>query len=422
MNMLWIPKLLNGIFETFKHLIMLFKYNAIDQDGHEREGTIEAPSQEVAVSSLQRRNLIISMIESTEKRSLFAIDIPLFGRISNKDVVILSRQIATLFEAQVSALRVFRLLASEVDNKKLAIILSSVGDDLQGGSPISKAISRHPKVFSTFYVNMVRAGEESGKLSETFSYLADYLDRSYDIASKAENALIYPIFVIVVFFGVMALMLTLVIPKISTILLDSGQEIPIYTSIVIGFSNFLVHYGIFIFIALIAGGFYLWQLGKTERGRLVLDGLKLSVPYVGDLYKKLYLARIADNFSTMLLSGVSVIEAIEITGSVVGNAAYAVVLAQVGTDVKGGSSISDALGKHPEIPSIMVAMTKVGEETGELGKILTTLAKFYNREVTNAVDTLVGLIEPIMIVLLGLGVGTLLAAVLLPIYNLAGAM
>jgi len=401
---------------------MLFKYHAIDQDGHEREGTIEAPSQEVAVSSLQRRDLIISAIESAETISALESFLSFFSRISNKEVVILSRQIATLFEAQVSTLRIFRLLAAEVDNKHLALVLSAVGDDLQGGSPISSALARHPKVFSTFYVNMVRAGEESGKLSETFVYLADYLDRSYDILSKAENALIYPIFVIAVFFGVMALMLTMVIPKISSVLLDSGQAVPIYTKIVIGVSNFFVHYGIFVLVALVAGGFYMWQMGKTERGALILDSLKLRVPYVGDLYRKLYLARIADNFSTMLLSGVSVVEALDIAGSVVGNAAYADVLAEVGTDVKGGSSISDAFEKHPEIPGIMVAMTKVGEETGELGKILTTLAKFYSREVSNAVDTLVGLIEPIMIVLLGLGVGTLLAAVLLPIYNLAGSI
>lgn len=401
---------------------MLFKYHAIDQDGHERDGTIEAPSQEVAVSALQRRSLIISAIDSTEKKSLFELNIPLFNRVSNKDIVILSRQIATLFEAQVSALRVFRLLASEVGSKQLANVLSTVGDDLQGGVPISKALARHPKVFSAFYVNMVRAGEESGKLSETFNYLADYLDRSYELMSKAENALVYPIFVIVVFFAVMALMLTLVIPKISAILLDSGQTVPIYTSIVIGFSNFLVHYGIFVLIALIAGGVYLWQFGRTERGKLVLDSLKLGIPYVGDLYRKLYLSRIADNFATMLLSGVSVVEALEITASVVDNAAYKVVLDEVGMDVKGGSSISDAFGRHPDMPNIMVAMTRVGEETGELGKILMTLAKFYNREVTNAVDTLVGLIEPIMIVALGLGVGILLAAVLLPIYNLAGSI
>lgn len=402
---------------------MLFKYHAIDQDGQERDGTIEAPSQEVAVSALQRRNLIISKIESpAEKKSLLEFDIPFFGGVKNKDIVILSRQIATLFEAQVPALRVFRLLAAEVDNKQLATVLNEVADDLQGGSPISKALARHPKVFSVFYVNMVRAGEESGKLSDVFVYLSDYLDRTYDIVSKAENALIYPIFVIAIFFAVMALMLTLVIPKISAILLDSGQEVPLYTSIVIGFSNLLVHYGVFLLIALIAGGFYLWRLGKTEHGKLVLDHVKLSVPYVGDLYKKLYLARIADNFSTMLLSGVSVVGAFDITSSVVGNAVYESVLTDAGKDVKGGSSISDALGKHPEIPGIMVAMAKVGEESGELGKILTTLAKFYSREVTQAVDTLVGLIEPIMIVLLGLGVGVLLAAVLLPIYNLAGSI
>lgn len=401
---------------------MLFKYHAIDQDGHERDGTIEAPSQEVAISALQRRNLIVSVIEAAQKHSLLEMDIPLFNRISNKEIVILSRQIATLFEAQVSALRVFRLLAAEVDNKQLATVLSEVGDDLQSGSPISKALARHPKVFATFYVNMVSAGEESGKLSETFVYLADYLDRSYDVVSKAENALIYPIFVIAVFFAVMALMLTLVIPKISSVLVDSGQPVPFYTSMIIGFSNFLINYGIFVLIGLIALGFYVWQLRKTERGKLILDSLKLSVPYVGDLYKKLYLARISDNFSTMLISGVSVVEALEISASVVDNALYASILTEVGIDVRGGSSISNAFGKHPEIPGIMVAMTRVGEETGELGKILITLAKFYNREVSNAVDTLVGLIEPIMIVMLGLGVGTLLAAVLIPIYNLASAI
>lgn len=402
---------------------MLFKYRAIDKDGHERGGTVEAISKEVAISALQRRELIISAIEPAQKTNILSadIDLPFLNPVSNKDVVILSRQIATLFEAQVSALRIFRLLAAEVDNVKLATTLAQVADDLQSGNTISKSLARHPKVFSEFYVNMVKAGEESGKLSETFGYLADYLDRSYDVVSKAENALIYPIFVICVFFGVMGLMLTVVIPKISAILLDSGQRVPIYTRIVIGFSNFLVHYGIFLLIALIGAGLYVWQLGKTANGAYVLDSVKLSVPYVGDLYRKLYLSRIADNLSTMLVSGVAVVEALEITGNVVGNHVYESVISQVQAAVKGGSSISDAMGKHPEIPGIMVAMVRVGEETGELGKILTTLAKFYSREVVNAVDTLVGLIEPIMIVVLGLGVGTLLAAVLLPIYNLAGA-
>jgi len=401
---------------------MLFSYHALDKDGHERAGTVEALSVDVAVSTLQRRGLIVSSIEPVTKKSILNIEIGLFKRVSNKEIVILSRQIATLFEAQVSALRIFRLLAAEVDNKYLTEIMTQIADDLQGGSPISKALGRHPKVFSNFYVNMVRSGEESGRLSETFGYLADYLDRTYEVMNKAQNALIYPAFVIGVFFVVMALMLTMVIPRIAGILKDSGQEIPVYTRVVIAVSDFLVNYGFFFLIAMGVAGFFAFRALQTESGRLFFDNLKLEVPYIGDLYQKLYLSRIADNFATMLVSGVPVVEAVEITASVVGSPTYENILKDVGEAVKGGASISDALSKHAEIPGIMTAMVRVGEETGELGNILTTLAKFYQREVTTAVDTLVDLIEPMMIVLLGLGVGTLLASVLIPIYNLAGSI
>jgi type IV pilus assembly protein PilC len=322
----------------------------------------------------------------------------------------------------VSALRIFRLLAAEVDNRHLAEILTQVADDLQGGAPISKALSRHPKVFTPFYVNMVRSGEESGKLSEIFGYLADYLDRTYEVMNKAQNALIYPAFVILTFVVVMGLMMTLVIPHIATIITDSGQPIPIYTQIVISLSNFFVHFGIFIVIAVAIAGFFAWRAAQTPEGEFFFDNLKLNIPYLGDLYRKLYLSRIADNFATMLVSGVPVVEAVDITASVVGSATFAGILRRTGEDVKGGSSVSDALGKYPDIPGIMIAMIRVGEETGELGNILTTLAKFYRREVTTAVDTLVDLIEPLMIVFLGLGVGTLLASVLIPIYNLANSI
>jgi type IV pilus assembly protein PilC len=401
---------------------MLFKYRAIEADGHEREGTIEALSRDVAVAALQRRNLIISAIDSAENKSVFNLEISIFERVKNKDVVILSRQIATLFEAQVSALRIFRLLSGEVENKFLARVLATVADDIQGGSPISAALKKHPKVFSPFYVNMVRAGEETGKLSETFLYLADYLDRSYEVMSKASNALVYPAFVIGVFIVVMVLMFLYVIPQISAVLIDSGQELPIYTKIVLGISTFFVRYGIFLLMALLAGGAYVWRLSKTPSGKIFLDTFKVSVPYLGTLYQKLYLARISDNMATMLISGVAVVDAIDITGAVVGNAMYSQMLKQVAEAVKAGSSISDALAGHKEAPRIMVAMVKVGEETGELGKILSMLAKFYNREVSNAVDTLIGLIEPAMIVTLGVGVSVLLASVLLPIYNLTQAI
>jgi type IV pilus assembly protein PilC len=401
---------------------MLFTYHALDKDGHEREGTVEALSMDVAVSTLQKRDLIVSSIEPAARKSILTGEIEFLKHVSNKEVVVLSRQIATLFEAQVSALRIFRLLASELDNKYLSEILTQVSDDIQGGAPISKAMSKHPKAFSAFYVNMVRSGEESGKMSETFGYLADYLDRTYEVMSKAQNALIYPAFVIGIFVVVMVLMLTLVIPKITAILTDSGQQIPIYTQIVINLSYVLVHYGVFVLIGILIAAFFVWRALQTEQGKLFFDSIKLDIPFVGDLFLKLYLSRIADNFSTMLAAGVPVVEMVEITASVVGSKKFEVMLMEASEEIKGGSNISDSLSKHEEIPGIMIAMIKVGEETGELGTILNTLAKFYRREVSTSVDTLIDLIEPMMIVILGLGVGSLLASVLIPIYNLAGAI
>ncbi|MDO8523861.1 MAG: type II secretion system F family protein [bacterium] len=403
---------------------MLFKYTALDQSSAAQQGTIDAISRDVAILSLQRRNLTISSIEEVPEEgvSLLGKSISLFDNVSNRDIVLLSRQISTLFEAQVSALRVFHLLASEAEKPVLARILTEVADDLQAGSPISKALEKHEKAFSSFYVNMVRAGEESGKLDETFLYLADYLDRNYAILSKARNALIYPAFVISTFIVVMILMMTLVIPNISSILTDAGQEIPVYTQIVIAISNFFVTYGIFLLILLVVGGFFLMRYTKTDTGRGMRDRLLLVIPYAGELLKKLYLSRIADNLATMITSGISVVQATEITASVVGNRVYEEILRDVSVSIKGGGTVSDAMGRYPEIPGIMTAMIKVGEETGELGNILKTLGRFYQREVTNAVDTLVDLIEPFMIVVLGLGVGILLASVLIPIYNLSSAI
>lgn len=399
---------------------MLFNYKAIDTKGSKKEGSIDAITKEVAINSLQRRGLVIASILPAEKKSLLTITF--FETVSNKDVVILSRQIATLFEAQVSALRVFSLLGGEATNPILAKRLIEVANDLRSGSSISNALSRHPEIFSSFYVNMVRSGEETGKLDDTFLYLADYLDRTYEVTSKARNALFYPAFVILVFIVVMVLMLTLVIPNISQIILEAGQEIPIYTRVVIFISNFVLTYGIFLLILIIIGGFFLWKWSHTKIGQISLARTKISFPYVGLLYSKLYLSRISDNLSTLLSSGLTMVRALEITGQVVGNAIYEEILKETVESVKAGGSVSESFAKHPEIPGIMVQMVKVGEETGEVGSILKTLAKFYRREVTNAVDTLVGLIEPMLVVALGLGVAFLLASILIPIYNLSSAI
>jgi type IV pilus assembly protein PilC len=399
---------------------MLFNYKAIDASNQDVNGSIEALSIDIAISSLQQRGFVIVNINPAENTGLS--NRVLFERVSNKDVVILSRQMATLFSAQVSALRVFRLLSSETENKALGRKLNEIAEDIQGGSSISKALAKHPKVFSLFYINMVRAGEESGKLDETFMYLADYLDRSYAVTSKAKNALIYPAFVVFTFVAVMSLMLTVVIPKISTIIIDSGQEIPTYTKVVIALSNLLKDWGLLVLLIVIVTGISVYFYSKKQAGGLAISKFKLAVPYIGALYRKLYLSRIADNMNTTLVSGIPMIKVLELTADVVDNKVYENILRDSLELVKGGAPLSEAFGRFKEIPSIMVQMTRIGEETGELGHILDTLAKFYQREVVTAVDTLVDLIEPVMIVLLGLGVAFLLASVLIPIYNISGSI
>ena len=270
---------------------------------------------------------------------------------------------------------------------------------------------------------MVKAGEETGKLNQTFLHLAEYLDRQYALTSKTRNALIYPAFVIFTFLVVMTVMFVVVIPRLSTILNESGQEVPFFTKIVIGFSDFFVNYGFIFAISLILFGIWVWSLSRTDKGKEYIDRTRLSLPAVGNLYRKLYLSRIADNLDTMLVSGIPIVRSIDITADVVSSRVYKDLLKDVADGVKSGLALSASFQKYPDqIPGIMVQMVKVGEETGSLGQILKTLADFYKREVDDAVDTLVGLIEPIMIVVLGLGVGILLVSILLPIYNLAGGI
>ncbi len=400
---------------------MIFKYKALTAENQPTEGTIEAFSVDIAISQLQKRGFVITHIENPDEKNLQNTVLSFFNHVSNKDIVILSRQMSTLFQAQISALRVFRLLSSQTENPTLQKYLTAIAEDLQGGSSISAAIAKYPDAFSSFYVNMVRSGEESGKLDEIFSYLADYLDRTYEVTSKAKNALIYPAFVIMTFVGVMVLMLTVIIPKIALMITDSGQPVPFYTEIVLSISNLFLNNGIFMAIGFVILSFGLWKYVKTEQGAIAMDTIKLKIPYLGRLYKTLYLSRIADNMNTMIMSGIPILRALEITSSVVDNRVYKAILDDTLIKVKEGTSLSNAFAQYPDMPNIMVQMIKVGEETGELGNILKSMAKFYQREVTEAVDTLVGLIEPVMIVALGLGVGVLLAAVLMPIYNIASA-
>ncbi|MBP6912372.1 MAG: type II secretion system F family protein [Candidatus Pacebacteria bacterium] len=400
---------------------MNYKYDAVTDKGEKKSGLVEAPNQDMAISALQKRGLIVlKVIEEGAPRNF--LEISLFESVKTKEVVIMSRQIATLFEANVSALKAFQLLSTNSENRLLTKKLMRVTEDLQAGVSISEALAKHPDVFSSFYVNMVRSGEESGNLTTTFNYLAEYLDRQYALTSKTKNALIYPGFVIGIFFVVMILMFTMIIPKLSEIILSSGQDVPVYTKVVIGISNIMVNYGIFMLAGIVAIFSYLFYLAKTKSGKKTIDELKIKVPVFGPLFRKVYLARIADNLDTMLSSGIPIVRAIQITSDVVGNEKYQEILIAASEEVKAGSTLSQSLSKYEVVPQILVQMMKVGEETGSLGQILKTLARFYKREVDDAVDTLVSLIEPVMIVALGLGVGLILVSVLMPIYDIAGGI
>lgn len=397
---------------------MLFNYRAVTQANEPKEGVVDAISMDVAVGSLQKRGLIIISINPVGEKFGFEAFVASLQGIKQKDLVIMSRQLATLFEAKVSALDSFKLLASGTESPKLRTIMIEITDDLQSGISISNSMAKHPEAFSPFFVSMVRSGEESGKLTESFNFLADYLERSYELTSKVKNALIYPAFVIISFIGVMILMLVYVIPKLSEILLETGGDIPIYTKIIIGLSNFLLNYGIFLIALIVVAAFFTRQYLKTPKGEEVLSGLKMNTPYIGNLYKMFYLSRLSDNMDTLISSGVAMVRSVEITADVVGSNLYRNILLQVANQVKAGNSLSKSLGQYSEMPQILVQMVKIGEETGNLGFVLKTMSRFYKREVDNSVDTLVGLIEPFMIVSLGLAVGILLVSVLGPIYNI----
>jgi type II secretory pathway component PulF len=396
---------------------MLFTYKAVTKAGGEISGEIDAPGQDAAINALQRSGLVVISVRSTESKGIFNMSFDIFNRVKPKDIAIISRQIATLLGAHVPALKTFRFVASESENPIIAKTFTAISDDVQNGIPISEALGKHPDMFSDFYVNMVRGGEESGGLSETFIALADQLERSTELMGKARGALIYPAFVVLVFFVVMGLLLTLVVPKLADIITQSGQAVPIYTSAIIGLSSLLVHYGFFVLMAIVAAAFLFWRYTRNSD---FVQKAKLWTPVIGTLYRMLYLMRIADNMNVMLINGISMVRSLEITAKVVDDKTYQAILQKALADVKGGAPLSVALGGKKEIPQMMVQMIKVGEETGELGVILQKVAVLYQHEVSESIASIISLIEPAMIVALGLGVGIVFASVLIPVYQIAG--
>jgi type IV pilus assembly protein PilC len=401
---------------------MLYKYQATTPKGEVQTGTIEAANRNLAIAALQRRNLIVTGIDEGEKPPFWTAALSYFGKVKSRDIVMLSRQLSTLFEAKVPILTALQLLAGETENMVLRRKLTEMLDDIRGGTSISEAMAKHPEIFSRFYVSMVRSGEEAGKLDEVFSYLAGYLERNYELTAKARGALIYPAFVFTVFIGVMILMMTYIIPKLSAILLETGSDLPIYTQIIIKTSELMVVFGPFLFIGLIILAAGLWYWHRTPKGKMAFSRFQISVPFIGPIYQKINFSRMMDNFETMISSGISMVRALELTADVIDNAVYKAILEESVNSVRAGASLSETLSRYNDMPGLITQMIRVGEETGKIAFISKTLAGFYRREVDAAIQALMSLIEPLLIILLAGGVGLLVAGILGPIYNMGAGI
>ncbi|OHA08157.1 MAG: hypothetical protein A3B37_03825 [Candidatus Sungbacteria bacterium RIFCSPLOWO2_01_FULL_59_16] len=403
---------------------MQFTYKARTRAGELKTGIVEARTADAAVDALQRGELIVIDVRPVggEAAPFLGKQFHLFSSsVSQRDVVLFSRQLATLFQAKVPILQALKTLGDEAENPTLAVAIGNVVDDLSGGASLSQAFSRHPAIFSRFYLSMVRAGEESGKLEDVFNYLADYLERAYELASKARNAMIYPAFVFSTFFIVLAVMLVVVIPKFTAIFDELGQKPPFYTALVISISSLLRRFGVVILVFLAGGAIALWRYVHTERGGRWFDEVKLRTPIVGSIMQKIYLTRIADNLATLIVGGIPIMRALEITADVVANRVYGDIILDARESVKAGNTISASFEKFREIPRLVSQMIRVGEESGRLDFILKSTAHFYRREVDSLLENFVSLIEPALIVFLGVGVGLLVAAVLVPLYNITTA-
>jgi len=401
---------------------MEFNYSARAKDGQIQKGSVEASSKREAIESLQNRDLIILEIFEGS-RSVFNQEIPFFQRIKGKEMVAFSRQLSTLFSARIPLIESLRVLARQSENKYFSRVIFEIANDVEGGSLLSKAIAKYPKAFSGFFVNMVRSGEVSGGLDKALNYLADYLEKQYYLNSKIRGAMAYPAFITSGFIIVGILMLVLVVPQLMGFLKEAGGELPLPTVILLAVSNFMQKWWWLVSFVLVGGvtGLIV-AINKVPKVRYEFDLLKIKVPIFKDIFKGLYLARITDNLSTLIEGGLPILQALQVTGDVVGNVFYKKIINEAKENVRIGNTISSSFAKYTEIPPMVTQMVATGEQTGSLDEILKKLSGFYTKEVDAMVATLSQLIEPVMIFVLGGAVALLVSAILLPIYNIAGSM
>src|SRR3990167_9030235 len=400
---------------------MLFKYKIKTQSGEILEGKVEAPDENVAVETLQGKGYLILSIERLEG-DIFSIDLnKYFQKTTNKDIVIFTRQLSTLIDADMPLAEGLRTLARQFEKPTLRKIISEISDDVEGGSALSSALSVHPQYFSSFYIKLVQSGEVSGKLHEALLYLANHLERSQEINSKIKGALAYPAFVVFALIVVTGIMVVYVLPQLLAIFKDVGaNDLPLTTRMLIWVTTFVNNYLYYLFTLIFGSLFLGWRYIKTSEGRVVFDNFKINMPALGTVVRNLYLARISESLSTLIKSGIPILDALHITSDLVGNSNYQKILLEAEDSVRGGDSISTTFGRYSEIPPLATSMISIGEKTGKLDFMLSHLSKYYKTESENTISNISQLIEPILVFVLGIAVAILVSAILLPIYNLVG--
>jgi type IV pilus assembly protein PilC len=396
----------------------IFKYKAEDANGRLKNGKIVGLSESDIIARLRKQELQTVSVRDVSA-TLETKILKLIAPIKNKDLVIFSRQFSVMISASVPVVESLLILVDQTNNLTLKNLIADIAFEVDGGSFLSDAFGKRPKIFSDFFVNIVRSGETSGKLDEVLEYLADEMEKNYDMIGKIRGAMIYPVFITVGLIGVGVVLMLYVIPNLTSILTETGAELPFSTRMVIGASNFLQNYLILIVIALVGIAVLLRFYLKTYNGKRQIDIMKLRMPIFGPLFKYIYLMRFSRSLSTLLKGGVTITRSLEIVADVVGNTIYRELILETLESINDGNPLAMVFEASNYVPKMVPQMIAVGEKTGKVDAVLDRVTAFYTRESTNMLDNLSKLMEPVIMVIMGIGVGVMVAAVLLPMYNLA---
>ena len=400
-----------------------YKYTARDQEGKSVSGRISAENEPVIVAELRKRNLIILSV-SEEKESAFKKSSKPRGggKVKPEDLIIFTRQFATMVDAGIPILQSLEALSEQTANFSFKAALVIIREDIQTGSSLSGAFAKHPKIFNQLYVNMIRVGESSGTLTTILERVAMYLEKSERLRQKVQGAMIYPAVVVSMAMLITIGLLVKVVPTFSQIYASLGQELPAMTQLLIDFSNLLQHDLIF----LVAGGFvavFIFnKYKKTPAGHIRVDTLLLKLPVFGDLICKVSVSRFCRTLATLSQSGVPILESLDIVGKTCGNRVIEILVDEIKVSVKEGESIAVPLSKSTIFPLMVTRMIAIGEKSGQLDKMLSKVAEFYDEQVDTAVEGLTKLIEPLIIGFLGVVVGFIVIALFMPILSMTSAM